>query len=286
MKTLKKNILFALLSNQIWYALEKAETMLERSTTWVCQEGKKARWVNLYQNPSQQLEQTAQINYFLKCFDVGVHCDCEGYTLFKGVTLCADISAQTTRVHSESLKGLETPPKGFWECRTPREQRDWCSTLSKSCHRAPVHFISQMWISKRDPGRSLLPPWPRQQWQPAQPPCWWLWSAGHCRILSFSPFGFCICQEKSIPWGLHPLHVISWHSTGFRGTRAPAENSWFICLDLIFGWAEEVGCFKKDFKLCYFPVEVGMWGHLCGQQTWSGEQRSGHWAGSLKIFLS
>lgn len=93
--------------------------MLERSTTWVCQEGKKARWVNLYQNPSQQLEQTAQINYFLKCFDVGVHCDCEGYTLFKGVTLCADISAQTLECIQSPSKDWKLLQKAFESAELP-----------------------------------------------------------------------------------------------------------------------------------------------------------------------
>lgn len=100
--------------------------MLERNKTRICQEGKSqvSQFVPKSIFSSQQLEQTAQINYFLKCFDICVLSDCEGYTLFKGVILCADISAQTSQVHPQSLEGLVTAPKGFWKCSALREQRD------------------------------------------------------------------------------------------------------------------------------------------------------------------
>lgn len=203
--------------------------MLERSTTWICQEGKKNRWVNLYQNPSQQLEQTAQINYFLKCFDICVRCDCEGYTLFKGVIPCADISVQTSQVHWESLKGLVTAPKGFLEVQSSQGAA-WLMLhpLKELPQSSTALHFSEV---EQQEGTWQIPPascGPGSNHSQAQPPCWWLWPAGCCRILSFPPFHFCsfsFCSFFHFAGGLHPLRGIPWHFTGFRDTHPPAESS-------------------------------------------------------------
>lgn len=41
-------------------------------------------------------------SFLLKCFDICHQSDCEGYTLFKDIIVCADISAQACCVYLHS----------------------------------------------------------------------------------------------------------------------------------------------------------------------------------------
>lgn len=90
--------------------------MLDRSKTWICQKGKKGE-SNCTKIHLLLLATSANCSdyFFLKCFDVCVHSDCEGYTLFKGIILCVDISAQTSQVYSHSLEGLGNYSKNLLE---------------------------------------------------------------------------------------------------------------------------------------------------------------------------
>lgn len=155
-------------------------------------------------------------------------------------------------------QGLVTIPKGFWKCRALREKCDWCFTLSKSCHRALFLFISQMWNSKRDSSRSLLPP---------------VAQAAVTARLSLPADGFGL--QNAVKFSIYPhlifvvarryqypevcIPSVAYPETPLAlGALRHQQNAPLLCLNLISGWTEEVGYFKKDFRVCDLPVEVGM----------------------------